>query len=189
MTRLLKNLRIDEVSCVVKGASPGAQVLIRKADDDPPYLMFDDIMLRKVAEDDPDDDQLTPKLRVMVDALITDGTFSNRQQAQHYLSHNAHGRRLAEHFNNISKTAKEIPMDRATQLREVTETVCKSIVANGTTTITEHDLYDAINEYAKASKRDNETQAMAFTRIFTDEANPDLRAAYAICKGYHPGTN
>jgi hypothetical protein len=35
MTRILKNLQIDEVSVVLKGANPGAKVMIRKADGDP----------------------------------------------------------------------------------------------------------------------------------------------------------
>jgi hypothetical protein len=45
--RILKDLVIDEVSCVVKGASPGAKVMIRKSDVGP--LFFDDIIKRDTA--------------------------------------------------------------------------------------------------------------------------------------------
>jgi hypothetical protein len=60
MVKKLTKLRIDEVSCVLKGANPGAKVLIRKADDDewwcPPQRRtsksFDEIMAKADANDD-----------------------------------------------------------------------------------------------------------------------------------------
>jgi hypothetical protein len=78
--------------------------------------------------------------------------------------------------------------DKATAFSEV-EKVCKSIIANGSNTpTTEHEFSTMLNELAKVSKRDGETQAAAFTRIFTDPDNADIREAYALTKGYRPGT-
>jgi hypothetical protein len=75
---------------------------------------FSDIM--KLADDDeqrantiPDDDKVSGKLRSMVTAMITAVPSLSEQHAMHFLLHTPHGRRLAEHFNNISKH-KDEPM-------------------------------------------------------------------------------
>ena len=36
MSRIIKNLKITEVSAVMRGANPGAQMILRKADNAPP---------------------------------------------------------------------------------------------------------------------------------------------------------
>jgi hypothetical protein len=127
MPRILKNLRIDEVSCVLKAASPGARVLIRKADDDLPSYLFDDIMLRKADEPGPDDDIQPPnsatdadkaplpaKLEQMVDAMV----LAARQVAAHYLLHSPHGRKLYDH---LSKTMESKPMLDIMKVIAITE--------------------------------------------------------------------
>jgi hypothetical protein len=179
MPRLLKNLRIDEVSCVIKGANPGARVMIRKADGDAPYL-FNDIM-HKSADDDPDGDKVSSKLTAMVDAMIAAAPSLDRQEAAYYLLHNAHGRRLADHLNNISKTEKEIPMVDIFKLNNIDSVVeiSKSII-DGKTDIDGSTYDQVLIGHAKQSKRSLES-------ILTDPATPEIREAYALSKGYRPG--
>jgi hypothetical protein len=153
MTRRLTQLRIDEVSAVFKGANEGAKVMIRKADDDLPCL-FNDIM-RKVAEDDPDDNKVSAKLNAMVDAMIAAAPSLDRQQAAHYLLHNAHGRRLAEHLNNLSKG----------------ETIMPQVDILKVATI----LEDGLN--AQVIRKDGESFAKAFSRRYENDI--DFRKSWA----------
>jgi hypothetical protein len=151
--RILKNLRIDEVSCVLKGANQGAQVLIRKNDDGP--LMFNDIMLAKAADDDPDDNKVSAKLNAMVDAMIAAAPSLDRQAAAHYLLHDAHGRRLAEHLNNLSKGETIMPQVDILKIATILE--------------------DGLN--AQVTKRDGESFAHAFSRRY--ETDVDFRKSWA----------
>jgi hypothetical protein len=152
MARILTKLRIDEVSAVIKGSNPGAKVMIMKSDDDPPYL-FNDIMLAKASVSDPlrgprdedDDDKLSAKLRAMVAAMTIADPSKTEQQHLHYLLHSAHGRRLAEHFNNLSKG--EPPMLDVNKLIPIAE---KALMAS-------------------VNKRDDESDAKAFTRKFEND--------------------
>jgi hypothetical protein len=147
MMRLLKNLRIDEVSCTIKGANPGAKVMIRKSDA-PPYF-FDDIMLRKATE--PDGDEEPPELSATLDELVTELVASaglrhiNPVRARRWLLTTDQGQALL-----LQRTKKkETPMLDFAKLLEITE----------------HGLN------AQVTVRDGESFAKAFTRKFeTDEA-------------------
>jgi hypothetical protein len=50
MTRLLTQLRIDEISCVLKGANPSAKVMIRK-NDTPRGKSFNEVMKERMTFD------------------------------------------------------------------------------------------------------------------------------------------
>jgi hypothetical protein len=152
--RNLTQLRIDEVSAVFKGANQGAQVLIRKADDGP--LLFDDVMLRKASEpDEIPDDNVGSKLNAMVDAMIAAAPSLDRQEAAYYLLHNAHGRRLAEHLNNLSKGEAIMPQVDILKIAAILE--------------------DGLN--AQVTKRDGESFAQAFTRKYENDI--DFRRQWA----------
>ena len=56
------------------------------------------------------------------------------------------------------------------------------IVQKGETQFSEHEFAGAVLEAAKLQKRDGESDAQAFGRLF--ESNAELRKAYAICRGY-----
>src|ERR1700688_5195981 len=62
----------------------------------------------------PDDDKVSGKLRSMVDAMIVAAPSLDRQTATHFLLHTAHGRRLAEHLNSISKKKQAKPCPHIT---------------------------------------------------------------------------
>ena len=120
-------------------------------------LLFDDIMLSKAADDDiPDDDKVSSKLTAMVDAMIVAAPSISRQQAANYLLHNAHGRRLAEHLNSISKH-KETNMPTVDFMKLATV------------------MEDALN--AQVIKRDGESFAQAFSRRYENDI--DFRKSWA----------
>jgi len=199
MMRKLSQLRIDEVSAVIKGANPGAKVMIRKVDkpdywEDPPYL-FDDIMYRKAneprADDDeqrtntiPDDDKVSAKLRAMVEAMIVAVPSLDRQTATHFLLHTPHGRRLAQHFNSISKHEDE-PMPQVNVFKlsniESVREIAKHITENDD--IAEFDFTKILMGHAQLNKRDKEADGAALERILTPPGNSELRLAYRTTKG------
>ena len=188
--RILRNLRIDEVSAVVKSANPGAKVMIRKSDGDGP-LLFDDIIKALPARDmsglgddpgdhgptaDPNDTPtlLHPKLQAMVDAMTIANPSLSAEQHLYTLLHSAAGRRLAEHLSAITKTEKEEPpMDRLEQLKDFAKqqggmmAMARHVVAKGSTEITEKEFSACLMEHARQNKLNyKETDASAFIRIF-----------------------
>ena len=148
MPNKLTKLRIDEISSVDKGAGDGCKVILMKRDnsDDPPYL-FNDIMRKAAADDIQDDDKVSAKLRAMVDAMIAAAPTLNRQQAAYYLLHTPHGRRLAEHLNNLSKGETVMP-----------QVDIRKFVAI---------LEDGLMAQAKLHKRPDESEAKCFSRIYS----------------------
>jgi hypothetical protein len=137
--RILRNLRIEEVSAVIKGSNPSAKVMLRKSDatsarargdfwdEDPPYL-FDDIMRKAVATDDDDNidpnataSSLLPKLNDMVAAMVVADPTQSEEQHLFSLLHTAHGRKLAEHLNNLTKKEHTMPQVDIMKVIAVTE--------------------------------------------------------------------
>jgi hypothetical protein len=163
MPRLLTHLRIDEVSAVIKGANPGARVMLRKSDDlwgdDNPHL-FNSIMLRKAENDDISDENqidpndtpssLLPKLNDMVAAMVAAEPSLSEEDALFHLLHSPHGRKLAEHLNNISKTEKD--------KSSMPQVDILKVIA-----ITEQGLM------AQVTKRDGESYAQSFSRKFEND--------------------
>jgi hypothetical protein len=126
-----------------------------------PHL-FNDI-IHKAAEPPADDDKVSSKLTAMVDAMIVAVPSSSRQQAAHYLLHNAHGRRLAEHLNSLSKH-EEPNMPQVDILKVATI------------------LEDGLN--AQVTKRDGESFAQAFTRKYENDI--DFRRSWsAVTEAKH----
>jgi hypothetical protein len=182
MTRILTNLRIDEVSAVIKGSNPGAQVLIRKSDDAP--LLFNDIMKLDDDNIDPNDTPtpLEPKLQQMVNAMIKAVPSLKEEHALFFLLHTPHGRALAQHLNSLTK--KETPMQtdifKLHNIESVV-TIAKHIIDNGASEISEFDFYRVVYGHAQMNKRAGESDAKAFNRVFE---TPEIRRAYGIVKGY-----
>jgi hypothetical protein len=148
MARILTKLKINEVSSVDKGAGEGVKVMLYKRDNTPQGpLLFNDIMRK--ADDEPAD-KLTPKLRAMIAAMrAADPTKSEEEHLNRLLT-KPHGRRTAEHLNNLSK-GEQTPMPQV-DIAKLLE-------------ITEHGLN------AQVTPRDGESFAKAFSRKYeTDES-------------------
>jgi hypothetical protein len=150
---ILKNLRIDEVSCVVKGANPGARVLIRKHDDplEGP-LLFDDIIKADVSDklrgprEEPDDKKLSAQLdEIVAEMIAATGGDLHPDRARRWLLHTEQGQAL------LAQNKKEELMPQIDILK-VIAVVEDGMMAN-----------------VRLNKRDNETDAQAFTRIFNND--------------------
>jgi hypothetical protein len=178
MTHVLTKLRIDEVSCVIKGANPGARVLIRKVDkpdywDVSPYL-FDDIMYRKAEEEDElrgprdeeDDEKLSDKLNEIVAEMIVAAPSLHPQRARRWLLHTPQGRELLAKHPTMKK---EQPMLDVNKLIPIAE--------------------DAL--MASVNKRDDESYAKAFNRKFENDLGfrkqwaSLTEAKHLLALGYH----
>ena len=159
MPRLLKNLRIDEVSCTIRGANPGAKVMIRKSDDAPQGpLLFDDIMRK--ADDEPADKKLSTTLNELVAAMVEAHTGLHPQRAARWLLTTSHGREMiAQHMKK-----KETPMPQVDILKlRNSDSVIEFIKSSGAS---EHVIHDVIMGHAKLNKRDGESDAQAFARFY-----------------------
>jgi hypothetical protein len=154
MTRILTKLRIDEISCVVKGSNPGAKVMIRKADDDTPFQQgLRNIFAKAFTPENrtntiDDNKKLSGKLKEMVAAMVIADPSKTEEQHLFSLLHSPHGRRLAEHLNELSK--KGAPMSRTEEMATMHKfikstaggftSIAKHIVAEGGTGLTEHEF-------------------------------------------------
>jgi hypothetical protein len=129
---------------------------------------------------------LEDKLQSMVDAMIVAAPTLDRQTAHHFLLHTAQGRRLAEHLNSISKTERNVPMQvdiaKLHNIDSVIE-VAKNVI-DDKVTMTEAQFNEILTGHAKLNKRQGESTATAFSRIFSDPENIELRKAHQVTKGF-----
>jgi hypothetical protein len=201
MVKKLTKLRIDEVSLVDKGAGEGVQVMLYKRDntDDTPYL-FDDIMKRQKRKspfnrypfhpirtrkandphsgqppNSPTDADKAP-LSVKLDELVTEmiaatGGDLHPQRARRWLLHTPHGREL------LAQHKRETPMPTVDIMKlHNPDSVIEFIKSSGAS---EHVISEVIMGHAKLNKRDGESDAQAFARVF-----PKFQTAYGVAKGY-----
>ena len=154
-------------------------------DDDPPYT-FNNIMLRKAEVSDPlrgdreesGDDKVSAKLRAMVNAMVMADPTKSEEEHLHYLLHNAHGRRLAEHLNSLSKHKDEpMPQVDITKLHNIDSvTEVAKNVNDDKVSITEHEFTEILTGHAKVA-------GTTLEKILTDPNNGEIRKAYRITKG------
>jgi len=213
MARILRNLRIDEVSACLKGAGEGTRVLIGKSDDTLRHRkrlrkMFGSIDYAKatvsfenatppepregpddvddVDDDYSDDAKVSPALERMVAAMIEADPQLSREHAIHCLLHTARGRSLAQH---MTSTTKGHPMDRNAELQAIAKEfgvarLAKLLVAeNNAHSITEHELTKLIDDEAQKTRKAGERPATAFARFYSAPENLELRKAVQISKG------
>jgi hypothetical protein len=182
--RKLTQLRIDEVSAVIKGANPGARVLIRKHDADPPYL-FDDIMRKgndprsgqpPNSATDADKAPLSAQLdEIVAEMIAATGGDLHPDRARRWLLHTEQGQALlAQH------TKKEEPMNRIEEMQEMHKfvksggmlAVAKHIIETGSTSLTEPEYTELVQEDAALRK-------VSFEKAFAD---PTTQQGYKIVR-------
>jgi hypothetical protein len=124
-----------------------------------------------------------------------------REEALHFLMHDAHGRSfarergepldvLADHLVEASKRPSENAVtnkrnsNEAINMSDHLVEVCKSVVSGDVEPPSEHELVAEIKKLANASRRPGETSAAAFTRLYTsqDDDGLVLRKAVQLCK-------
>jgi hypothetical protein len=146
--------------------------------------------------DDEDVNVLDPKLERMIAAAmalpVNRGTDRepvttppmSRQEAINWLMRTAEGRSFAAHHAKTTKKAEPmIDILKLHNIQSVVE-VAKSIIAKNGDGITEHQFSEILMGHARLNKQARESDAAAFSRIFQDPDNADLRKAYAMTKGY-----
>ena len=112
--------------------------------------------------DEPDDDKVSPKLRAMVAAMVKADPTKSEEEHLYHLLPTAHGRRLAEHLNNLSKRETKMPTVDIMKLHNP-DSVIEFIKSSGAS---EHVISEVIMGHAKLNKRDGESDAQAFARVF-----------------------
>jgi hypothetical protein len=211
MVRILRNLRIDEISSVDRAANEMAKIRLLKRDDetsrrpdfreifklDPSAIADTDI---DDADDDDDGDDLAattaaisdPKFETFISLLTEANPELTRQQAVYFLLHNAHGRALAQHLASVvTKTEKEEPpMSRIVELTKLTKFI--------------EDDPGNLHAICRHIEKRGETSLSEadFTALLTShckkvkashesvmgcfsrlfETDPEIRKAHAICK-------
>jgi hypothetical protein len=205
MVNILRNLRIDEISSVDRGAGEGARIVLMKRDttarqrhDTPQPYLFNQVMARKAAETIPprteqpgdknnqrvqdDDKKLSDRLKEAVAAMVAIRPSLNPAHAAKWLLHTEHGQSLL----NLTKSEKELPMQidvfKLSNIESVNE-ICRHI-SKGAADISEFEFSQMVLGHAKLNKRAGESDAAAFSRIFQAPENIQLRRAHNICKGY-----
>ena len=91
----------------------------------------------------------------MVDAMLVAVPSLDRQTAQHFLLHHPRGQKLATHLNELSKNGEQ-PVD----IRKLIPVLEEGLLAQ-----------------AKLGRRDGETEARAFTRLY--EGDIEFRKQWA----------
>jgi hypothetical protein len=139
--------------------------------------------------DDQRQNVLPERLEQYIAAVMTANPSFTRQEAAHYLQHSPTGRRLAEHLASTTKVQKGNPMTQQINILKLHNIasvveVAKAIIAKDGDGVTEHQFSEILMGHCRLNKRANESDAAAFSRIFQDPDNVDLRKAYAMTKGY-----
>ena len=188
MARILRNLRIDEVASVDKGAGEGVKIVLLKRHDDTPHhetllhRRLKKIFDKLLEENDPVDDDnqidpndpptaLHPKLQQAVNALVKMVPGLDEAHGLFWLLNSPHGKRFAEHHASITKKEKPMPQVDIFKLHNVASVVEVAKSAK----LSEHDMSAVVMGHAKLAKRDNETVHQAYARIV--DGNIDIRRA------------
>jgi hypothetical protein len=210
MTRTLTRLKIREISSVDKGAGEGTRIVLMKRHDETPLgkrlrqifkakapmvrptEVFDEDDIDAGAderrrEDEPldhdDTSTVHPQLQRFVAGLVAANPQFTPEQALHYLLHSAHGRVLAQHMSDITKEHR--PMTTFKEMAKHIDVVkiAKIITDdNDPHGVTEHEFTALVMEAAKLQKKQGESDAQAFSRLF--EQDLTIRKAHAITKSF-----
>jgi len=158
--RVLRNLKITEISSVDKGAGDGVQIVLMKRHDD-------------------DETPLGRRLR----KIFSQGHFSKKRRAfgnDDHTDHSPTGRQLAEHLSNHI-TKEEKPMSRIEKLqaiakqhgvRNIAKLISDEIDAQG---ISEHEFTALMMDEAAR-------QGMSFEKYFSAPEQLGVRKAHQLTK-------
>jgi hypothetical protein len=163
--KLLTRLRVDEISSCDVGAGEGTRIVLMKRNRPSPnarryYDMFKTVDWSMALISQPP-----------VDDAIDDAS-------------------LAQHLSSTTKSEKETTVDFMTGMTEVAKadagmiTIARNVVDRGETKLTEHQFTELLMAHAKVHKTANESDAAAFSQIFSAQSEDGilLRKACAVCK-------
>jgi hypothetical protein len=128
-----------------------------------------------------------PQVERHVAALRVANPNLSREDAMHYLLHSQSGRDLARHLTDISKIQRRadnyevaIEKHRAHIKKHGIVPLASYIVRKGRSPLGEHEFTELLMEAARLQKKENESDAQAFARLFENDLT--IRKAHAICK-------
>jgi hypothetical protein len=196
MPKVLSRLRIDEVSCVTKGAGENVKIVLckRAADDDGRDGSFYHKLFAKVGSGR----VARPPRRLRGGEPLRDIA-----DAKHALLFTPDGRsllrdaptaasidELASHLLEASGAVPPINKNED-QMREHVDVVsfAKRVVADGESVVSEAQPTELIKQYSDANKLPGEKSSVAFARIFggDDAIGLNFRKMVQIAKGIaHP---
>jgi hypothetical protein len=202
--RILRNLRISEISSVDKGAGDGCRIVLFKRDDPSinarigkqDYSEADDADAKDI--DNGDAENETHFAEEVAGLLVRSGRFSSDQEALDFLLGSQHGAALLQRLRQSKRTTKHTHKDfhmpsRSTVLQSIAKQaggivpLCKRIIADQSSgDISEHELTALIVANAKREYPDM-TDAAAFAKVFgdTSPAGETLRRAIEVAKFSH----
>jgi len=176
MPRVLRNLRIDEVSAVSRGAGEGVRIMLMKRDDAQPPRTVGKRFSECMAEAD----------------AVADVAKATAHRNRH--GHHQFVGALFEHLHDrlaglrrkhgFEKSAKETQMDIHKALVSLVQehglhAVAKSVVEQGRAPCTEAEFTAVVTEYAKGEHPEL-SAAAAFTRLYESDAL--VRQAFQVAK-------
>jgi hypothetical protein len=106
----------------------------------------------------------------------------DRQTAHHFLLHTAHGRKLYEHLSKKDDPMLQIDIMKLSNVDSVIE-IAKSVI-DDKVMLTEAQFTEILQGHAKLNRQKGESEAAAFSRIFSEPENVQLRQAHQITKGF-----
>ncbi len=166
MSKVLTKLRIDEVSCVDKGAGEGTRVVLWKRDGGERDGFYQRLFSKRTV-------RRSRRLRA-------NHELRDIADAKHALLHSPDGRALlretaedidtlAAHLLEASEAAR-VRNAAASNKREASTMDTARSFTKAIAEMGEHDYTAIIQKYASNNRLPNETPAMAFTRIFTENS-------------------
>jgi hypothetical protein len=196
--RILRNLRISEVSSVDKAANGDAQIVLYKRDPGigvrkehifgkQDYSEADDADAKDI--DNGDAENETHFAEEVAGLLVRSGRFSSDQEALDFLLGSQHGAALLQRLRQSKRTTKytrkEFRVDRTQVLKGYLKSaggldgLCRQIVKEGTTDIHEAELTGMITAEAKHAEPDM-SEAKAFNKMFCDPSPRGVLLRQAI---------
>jgi hypothetical protein len=187
MPRVLRKLRIDEISAVDRAAGEGTHIVLRKRDDerDPDfyYKLFAGVGKRS--------GRVVRRPR----RLRGRDQLADVADAKHALLHSPDGRQMLRDVPNasIDELAQQLleassavtnKRDKETDMSDNLIEVCKGVVSGTVEPPSEHELTAEIQKLANSMRKPGETSAAAFARLYDaqDDDGLMLRKTIALCK-------
>jgi hypothetical protein len=192
MPRVLRKLRIDEISAVDGAANSGAKILIYKRDDERRsfyHRLFAGEIVRKATYRGGSGSRLHH-----IENLT-------REEAMHWLAYDPNGRSfarergepldtLADHLveasgMNVNNHHKEKSMNKQFDV----VSFAKRVADDGLSVVSEAQATELIKQYCDANRLPGEKSSAAFARVFSgnDDVGLNFRKMVQIAKGIaHP---
>jgi hypothetical protein len=186
--RILRNLRISEISSVDKGAGDGCRIVLFKRDPDvsvhkQDYSEADDDVVVDLDAVDASGDEKHFAEQI-ADLLVRSGRFNDKAEALDFLLSTQHGAALLQRLRAAKRATTTKGIQKMNDPDFEVVTIAKAFADTGRAFWSEHQLTQKIFDYAQLDKRENETPHQAFSRHFTanDEQGRIFRKAIAVAK-------